>query len=236
MSVLSLALFGSHARGDGDASSDVDILAIEDLGTLKTKSEGSANFAFYPFDFLLNLSRNGDLFMLHIVSESKVIYDPLGLLSRISNEFKYRDSYLDDISKASEIGWLLIDKATVIPANILNRRIAWCVRTILIAQAAELRMPIFSASGLANFSKWPDAMTLIKSKGSSDFSGANIWIFERFIERFGDSKPDWHQSVSLEERLRLFRNARNSLGVKTIRELLGSTTKTSMDNYVPLVE
>ncbi len=219
MAAISIALFGSRARGDFERDSDVDILIINDLGQMHTKTLNKINIVFYPYEFLCSRAESGDLFVLHLKQESKVIFDPLSVLSRIYNKFKYKNSYDEDIAFASAIGQLLIQHAFEFSVpNQLNKRIAWCTRTILIARSAELRKPVFSAKGLCDFSGTDAVYELIRNKEEKEYSQKNMELFELFLKSFGSS-PFGNAIMTLNEYKTSFITTRNKMGLKVIRNM-----------------
>jgi predicted nucleotidyltransferase len=186
MSVIGLALYGSCARRDDDEKSDVDILAITQDDQVATKTFNKTNLSYYPMDKILKLASKGDLFVLHINQEAKVLYDQCEIFEKINNIFEYKEHYQDEINRASELGWFLISIGSPnVNALILNRRVAWCVRTILIAKSAEARNPVFSAKSLRSFASSESVYYLIKNKDNHKFDKNVISIFSEFLMTFG---------------------------------------------------
>ena len=71
-SIVCLLLYGSRARGDHDAHSDVDLTAITSKHTPERVTIGRTTTMAYPLDHALRVARSGGLFAFHIVSEAKV--------------------------------------------------------------------------------------------------------------------------------------------------------------------
>ncbi|HEF4840209.1 TPA: nucleotidyltransferase domain-containing protein [Burkholderia vietnamiensis] len=223
MAILSLVLYGSRARRDEDSASDIDLFAISDDLEYRMIVKGSANVASYPRTLALERATQGDLFMLHIVSESQTLYDPSGNIEQLKKEFTYRPSYDSEIQFASDIAWMLVDHAqSTDNFSFINRRIAWCVRTILIARAANLRVPIFSAKSLAEFSGSQLTLSLIKSKGYSGPRPESINELEDFIKQFGKDRPTKRASTSLHDYALIFADTQNVMGTKTLTMLQSS--------------
>lgn len=216
MSILSLILYGSCARGDNNPSSDVDIFALTTEGDYRMTVSSKVNVALYPKSLAESMCENGDLFMLHIVQEGKVIFDSQGSHARLVNAFKYRPSYEDDIVKASDLGWALHDLARGSRNfTMINRRIAWCVRTILIARSAQERRPVFSARLLEEYSNDASAAALISNKDADLHSPGAIPHLASFLRRWGRPRP----VEEVEDYLAHFSRTGNVVGTKTLRFL-----------------
>ncbi len=82
--ILSVRLFGSHARGDAEERSDVDILCILDSVTEQQKIEAlslicaaygqSASVTFYGHQRFSEMFDEGHLFAWHIFTESRPLH------------------------------------------------------------------------------------------------------------------------------------------------------------------
>lgn len=78
---LAVLLYGSHARGDADVISDVDVLVVgprvpradEIAGLLPDSCEGPLHTSHYTWTELEAMSRYGSLFLHHIAAESRAI-------------------------------------------------------------------------------------------------------------------------------------------------------------------
>ena len=77
-----LFLYGSYARGDHDATSDIDVIQVT-ASHSAPYSKGKINFTCYTPDQLIQLARRGSLFARHLVSEAKSLDDPGGFLSAL---------------------------------------------------------------------------------------------------------------------------------------------------------
>src|SRR4051812_15822449 len=110
------------------------------------KCHNRINFSYYPMGDILSLATQGDLFVLHIKTEAKVLYDAHEFFKKIDAFFHFKESYQKEIIQVSELGWFLISiSSNKLDASMFNKRVAWCVRTILIAKSADNRNPVFSA-------------------------------------------------------------------------------------------
>ncbi|HGY2284824.1 TPA: nucleotidyltransferase domain-containing protein [Citrobacter braakii] len=145
----SLILFGSHSRGDNTIDSDIDLLGIDDKQKFTVRNIGKVNFSFYSTDKSLEMCRQGDLFFLHIVSEGKCLFND-HFFNELRNSFRFKESYLSEAAVAYYLAQKIIKNSSDISNWIIaNKRISWCVRTILIALSAEQRNPIYSKTELS---------------------------------------------------------------------------------------
>ncbi|MFC7514091.1 nucleotidyltransferase domain-containing protein [Herbaspirillum sp. GCM10030257] len=218
MSIDTLILYGSCAREDEDAESDIDLFALTTAEDHNMVVKQKVNLAIYPLKLALNMAENGDLFLLHIVEEGKVIYDSEGHFDKLRSSFSYRSTYRSEIIKASDLGWTLIELAPNSNNHtLINRRMAWCVRTILIAMCAEKRTPRFSASSLAKYSGDASVTALIKNKNSDRLDRNILLDFKNFLHKFGSPPPEWIGAKNIELYKRQFLHAGNSVGLQTMK-------------------
>lgn len=182
MTVTAMLLFGSHARGDEDIFSDTDLLLISEDDRPQHVQKGHLSTSIYPLEDLLQRAKNGDLFVCHITREAKAIYDPVDQLALLRAHFVLRTSYQKEIEHASDLGWFIVDFGHESRLQqLINRRIAWCVRTILIAKSAELKRPVFSAANLSVFAQSGDVLTLIKNKETDRVDPNAIRMLTKFL-------------------------------------------------------
>ncbi len=142
-------LFGSHARREASAGSDVDVLVVDDGDAIRHVTSGHVSVFHYPWSTLLKGAGAGDLFVCHVAFEAMALVDPEDLLSSLRAAFAFRKDYADDIERARDLGWFLVRHGAVLDGSMVARRAVWCVRTILIARSAEDRRPVFSPATLA---------------------------------------------------------------------------------------
>jgi hypothetical protein len=220
MSVHTLLIYGSRARGDYSKDSDIDLLAITSEKQYKVIVNGKINTVCYSEELAFEKSRNGDLFMLHIIEEGKPIYDDSGYFEKLKSCFQYKNNYSFEIQTAADLSWMLIDlESEILNYALFNRRIAWCVRTILIAIAAERHFPTFSARDLALSTDAPFVEQLISGKTSNVRSKDNLKKFEKFLKHLNFSKPILSKKNLPAQYLLLFKNTGNEIGLKTLKSL-----------------
>ncbi len=226
MTVSAMLLFGSHARGDEDIFSDTDLLLISEDDRPQHVQKGHLSTSIYPLEDLLVRARKGDLFVCHIVREAKAIYDPAHQLDLVRKQFSLRASYEREIGHASDLGWFIVDYGSESHLQfLLNRRIAWCVRTILIAKSAEIEEPVFSAVGLAEFANSDDVLKLIKNKETDRADPEAMEMLANFLSTFGSARFQ-RDAVSYGEYIKRFADTSNDVALSLIKAEAGSQTFT----------
>jgi hypothetical protein len=191
MTISAVLLFGSRARGDHEEGSDLDLLFVTSEPQPRHRAVDHISLSLYPLNTLLDRAAGGDLFVCHLVYEAKPIYDPTGELARLRAAFRFCDSYAREVAHASDLGWMLARFGRSAPnSSLANRRIAWCVRTILIARSAERRHPVFSQRDLAAFAAQESVARLIRQKSSDGPPSQEVLgELRRFLEQWGERDP-----------------------------------------------
>lgn len=151
----SLVLFGSKARHDSDASSDVDLLGVYDGTKITSITHDSVHLFLYPEETILEKMKSGDLFALHLKEESIALHGE-NYISDIFSNFIYKKSYEEDISIATFLASEIVTSYDKIKnKKNANKRLSWCTRTAIIATSAENREPVFSKRKIANYLEIP---------------------------------------------------------------------------------
>lgn len=148
-----LVIFGSTARNERSFDSDIDMLGVYDKEKITSISKESVSLFLYPETTLREKMVSGDLFALHLVEESIPIYGS-ELINDIYSDFKYKDSYIVEINTAIKVSTEILsiyDKP--INHKSANKKIAWCLRTIIISISAQNRTPLFSKQKLSDYIK-----------------------------------------------------------------------------------
>jgi predicted nucleotidyltransferase len=220
MTIVAQYIFGSHARGDYTKESDIDLLAVTDDDIFSSFSHGELNVSFYPRTNLLEDARKGSLFVMHIVREAVPTYDPENIHADVVRNFRWRSDFSDEIAKASDLGWFLLHQQTRFRnRQVVNRRISWSVRTILIALTAESGAPLFSPHELAHFADKSYVDRLLSLKSRDTITMDDLADLRAFLTEFGRKTP----AVVLVEDLKgtwiHFRDTKNSIGIKTIAQM-----------------
>jgi predicted nucleotidyltransferase len=219
MSVSAIALFGSRARGDHEPGSDTDLLLVTSEPAPRHVTRGNLSLSLYPYEDLVVRARQGDLFLCHVVKEAKVLYDTDGHFEVLRSSFRLRKSYSSEVRQASDLGWFLARFGEILddPA-LVTRRIAWCVRTILIARSAESGSPVFSVEALTEFSGLPSVRRLIRQKAESKVTSQATSDLKQFLIQRGLEDPVTHAESAEPYRL-WFSETSNDVAIQTLRSI-----------------
>lgn len=220
MAIMSMALYGSRARNDHTSESDTDLFAITSDERYQMVFHGTTNIACYPRNLAMSRAEGGDLFFLHIVREAVVMYDPDSSFEKMQSAFKLRDNYSDDIFKAVELGIaLLFNIENYKNYFYINKRLVWCLRTILIALSAERGSPVFSAKELASTFEDKEIELLLSAKKEPGFIPD---IYRTFKQKFALYGGDGHEAIpsDLYDQLKYFSLQGNSMAEKTIFNII----------------
>jgi predicted nucleotidyltransferase len=151
ITMTSLLLYGSFARGDNDAGSDVDLLSVTGRDDPPRKiARKHVNVTVYSFAKMSAMALEGALFVFHLSSEGIILIDEDSILDRILNElFVLRGSYAPEISFARRLVREIIDRYDS-TSNVLfaHTKIAWCARTVFAAVGASNSVPVFSKNSI----------------------------------------------------------------------------------------
>ncbi|NWA60024.1 nucleotidyltransferase domain-containing protein [Pantoea sp. B9002] len=190
-----LVLFGSHATNDANEDSDIDLLGIN-KSTLRTVREnGKVNLSLYSLDELTRMAQSGNIFVLHILLEGICIYNP-SIFNNLKEKFNYKDNYNIDIATAFYLAkTILNEKNNITNWAIANKRISWCVRTILISISVEDRKPIFSKSKLAlscmeSGLDFKDSFSLIDAKSNKERNDRVLHYLSTFLDHYKNHNED----------------------------------------------
>ena len=215
MSISALFLFGSRARGDHSAGSDIDLLAVSNVSEPMVTGAGPATLYHYNTDWLGTKAKQGDLFVWHIVTEALAVFDPNDVLTKLQDEFQFSRNYEDEILKGSEVGWAIVSLWEELSAASINKKLAWSVRTIAIARAASSQTPAFSAQALAETLGYPNIVSLVGQKDEKHLSEKSLKDFVAFLAEFGFSRRCGDIS-SVDEYTSYFSETQNEVGLKLL--------------------
>ncbi|CAN7340622.1 nucleotidyltransferase domain-containing protein [Ensifer adhaerens] len=181
MSIEAIFLYGSWARGDQGEGSDKDLIMVTNEGRGYHVTDGHHSMTYYPLANLQEKAALGDLFVYHLIREAKSVLDPNDILSALRKLFRQKASYRSEISHGSDMGWFLVNNYVALSENLAAKRIAWSVRTILIAKSVMRGNPTFAPEQLKAFSEFADTDLLIAAR-HGQFSHETIQALRAFLE------------------------------------------------------
>ena len=220
MSVKALLLYGSRARRESQSKSDIDLLAVTAMPVkLKTVTQNDVTISICHQAEIIRHAQGGDLFVLHIVTEAKVLFDWNSVLPSIQAAFRYKDDYSREIRLAS-------DSAGSWFATLASSRTPRGSTAELHGAPARSLSPkpqiIGSPSSQHNGSRslrvrrmW----TILESKAKRAIESQTIESLERLLLNFGTAEPPF--AATLEEQERIFKGDRNRLGLIALKRLSG---------------
>ena len=220
MSIVALIMYGSVARGDDVDVSDLDLLAVVTGKIARKFDRKKTNIIFNSESNLIYSAQSGELFAFHILSEGKFVYDSEQFESRFRANFKKKTSYTDEIVQASALGWLLYQRSNSDNhARLLNRRAAWCLRTILIAKSVELGFPRFSVGSISELFPLPEVHRILTFKDSNQFNLSFRSDLRASLIKYGDTDTIFLKDADISEQMRFFRKTSNKLALRTLFDL-----------------
>ncbi len=133
-----LFLYGSHARGDAEDTSDVDILQVTPVHTAPY-AVGPVNVTCYTLDQLLRLARRGSLFARHLVEEALPLADPQNLLGALKAAYVAPQSYRGVMDEVCGCAPLLDVQESQFNENVdgFSSLVGYLARTYLYASAFD---------------------------------------------------------------------------------------------------
>jgi predicted nucleotidyltransferase len=186
--LLSLIMYGSRARGDHRQTSDVDLLGVIESGPISREvSARGASLYKYPIAPLIEKSKSGDLFLLHLCREGKVLHDTADIFARVQDCFEFKKSYIDERREASAIIWYLTERPSFISQRKVRRRLVWAIRTLVIADAAEKREALFGSKYLEEFSGVEGLKYVIDRRFTISADGI-LEMAQKIVQRHGLSR------------------------------------------------
>lgn len=217
MTIAATLLFGSLARADHSEGSDTDILMVGLDAETRHISIGHLSLFLYPWHQLEQDARDGDLFVCHLVCEAKPLVDPDGYLPKLKQVFQFRPSYAAEIARATDFGWFLVSYGGELNSPLLTKRALWCIRTILIAQSAEWRDPVFAPERLAERTLSATAQDLLRNRRASRDDAAIRCSLRRFLieEGAGDDSMEHADKAMF---VKKFEQTSNRVALQTLRQ------------------
>lgn len=147
-----LMIYGSYARNDFKKDSDIDLLALTNELISKKIIKNNINLSVYSIQKFEEMINIGSLFIYHLKTEGKILYDENNLLNDLLyKKFTLKINYNMEIS----FSYNLIKEIISIYSNInditfAHSKIIWSLRTVFSAIGAEKEIPIFSTKSILN--------------------------------------------------------------------------------------
>jgi predicted nucleotidyltransferase len=133
-----LFLYGSHARGDAQDTSDVDVLQVTPVHTAPY-SVGRVNVTCYTLDQLLRIARRGGLFARHLIEEALPLADPKDVLGTLKSAYVRPLNYQGVKKEVCGCAPLLdvAEPEFIENAEGLSSLVSYLIRTYLYATAFD---------------------------------------------------------------------------------------------------
>lgn len=164
--VSALLVYGSRARGDAVADSDLDLLALVDEAR-PSVSSGAVSVGFYTREQLK--TGIGTLFGAHLRRDAKVLWDPRDDFANILADLGDVDTarVFARVEAMSEVfGSPQRDLPKYLPG--LLREARYLLRSSLYAQAISIGAPCFSVRELAHRHADPTLAELLASRRTGE--------------------------------------------------------------------
>lgn len=174
-----LMLYGSVARGDQDADSDIDVLQLVDYLPGHSRIEG-IDVSRYTVNQLLEMARRGSLFVLHLREEGRIIEDRSGVLRGILDEFEFPSDGYQGLVDALGAAAKMTDTTRAVweeHATPLTNAALYLLRTLAYVRSVRLGCLVFSTETVAEALDDPGLAQILKAKRRAD-----EYTWEFFVE------------------------------------------------------
>ncbi|GLI96058.1 hypothetical protein LMG27198_50500 [Methylocystis echinoides] len=149
---------------------------------------GSVSLSFYPLHVMIDKSKNGDLFVLHIIREGLLLTGSPVPFENIKSSFRQRSNYEKEIRAAADLGWLIVRFGAEFDDKLVQRRVSWCIRTVLIANSVQSGHPTFSSEKLSTLYPAYAVTRLIRQK-DEPISSETFPLLRDFLIEYGKTDP-----------------------------------------------
>jgi hypothetical protein len=189
-----LLVYGSRARGDAVAGSDLDLLALVTTPRSSTYV-GDVNVSYYTGEQMA--TGIGTLFGAHLKRDAKIVWDPDGLLATAveamgdvdCDRLLWRARHMSQLFTTPEL-----DLPKYLPG--LLREARYLLRSCLYAQAIAAGHPCFSVRELAEREEDPELAFLLASRHSGVPSHEDLHeCLSRLRPIIGGFPPSEHGSL-----------------------------------------
>ncbi|WP_458326138.1 hypothetical protein [Roseobacter sp. A03A-229] len=195
----------------------MDLLVSEDTGSIRSERTGRVEVQYTPKKYLMEMSAQGDLFAIHLAYEAKVVADPDGFFDSFKESLRIKSSYIEEREAASALAAYLLKRKLSRPQiPIRNKRIAWCVRTILISLLLEEGEIVFSPIRLQELYHDKRINILLDARRTKIRTSGYKTALRWFLEEYGEA--DFARK-GLRELRKDFKQQDNKVAKSTIRSL-----------------
>jgi len=180
-----VAVYGSVARGDSTAASDVDVVVIGDHA-VEQEHRGRVAVTIYEEAHLLALAGSGSLFVLHLKEEAVVLRDDADAFARLFRAWTPPDFEKTRAGMRAAAAVLGTASAAV-DENALAAAAIFIVRSELYLSCVERGRPLFALTEAGAFLGARDVVSFVEEARSGALSARAVVSRGREIlrERLG---------------------------------------------------